>query len=509
MVLGGVHRRAPASFAALLLASLVALLAPAPLCAQGDEASPRRIHVVEQSSLLVRRIDTSGGLVVERADALDDGARRYLARHPRQFEVVTTRAFRRVVTGDPLYQGTLSVAEQWKEMGVRQYRELDIEGAISNLEKAWENYRAIHHQFVDPGEASELLMYLALSHLEREQRLDRALLYMKEMIRLDPSRVLRRGFYPDTTVEFYRSARNALIRELQGQEPSAERARRIAELVDADYLVFTRALPLGEPEGDEATASYRVVLFLWDVAEQRFAERIEVRLSSPAGRRPREERLAAAGNRLASRVADCLRRPARQRPTAIDSDGDSPLSIHLGLGYGAYQSFSYIQRPFGHLGLTVGARLALTEEFEATAAFQLLNAQRDRNGELIDDFNTFRGLLGGALGLPLDPFRLSLRVAAEVAHLTTFIYSTRSVCNNKPLPRGGGLPDGCTPADVQEVDAYDLLVGINAAPRVSVEVFRSFGFFAEASLSYYFTQPRRGEEVNFLLTGMTGVQYRF
>ncbi|MFU8807446.1 MAG: hypothetical protein ACNA8W_26790, partial [Bradymonadaceae bacterium] len=185
------------------------------------------------------------------------------------------------------------------------YKRLQIKEAIDQLEKAVENYATVHYGMLAPGELAEVLLYLSLSYLEEGSNVVRPLELMKKMIALDPEAVLRPGYYPEYIVHFYENARNALLQEVLEVGPGQESARILAQLVEADYVLYPFAVaPRGGPP--------RLVTYLYSTEDDAFLDS-EVQLLDTLT----PDSLNEAANRLMSRYSACLFEPPPEAPQPV------------------------------------------------------------------------------------------------------------------------------------------------------------------------------------------------
>ncbi|TXD34067.1 hypothetical protein FRC98_19620 [Lujinxingia vulgaris] len=515
-------RRTPA--VARALASWAFCLSFASLCSEAAAQSapepgaelPPRLAIAPDARAFVAtgQLDT---LDEERAFALHHslelGARRYFLPGD-NFELVASDALSTSITSEPLYEGTLALARQWAEMGEEAFKRLQADDAIAHLERALQNYRAIDHDRIAPEEIAHTLLFLALSYLEDGTNVVRPLELMQEMILLDPSRRILPGYYPDFIVQYYRSARDTLFRELSTGGPSIEEAARSAELLQADYLLYTFALPT---PGDEAargaerpsqTAAssqddFTVIAFLYDASAETFLPPESLRLTSLE-----PTLLQNAANRLASRLAACVLLPddeplANGADDLMASRGQGRLGLELGMAYASFLSVAPpLQSPFGNIGVGLGFSYALTREFQLVAGLQLLNSLRDYNGLLRDDFTTLRSWLGGRLAWELGPLELGIAANFEFASLSKIRVFTDKSC----IP----APDTLCPGELG-TRTYEMgapLLGAHLNPRISLRLTRSLWLTLNASVGYYLS-PVEDDLLNLPASSDLGIRYRF
>lgn len=403
-----------------------------------------------------------------------------------QFQLISQTQLRRLIHARPSYQESLALASSWADLGITKYKELDAEGAVKSLEQAVAIYKSVRWDLVEPLQMAEVIMYLALAHLDLKRDLARPLELMAEMIRLDPTRVLKAGFYPDDVVQFYDSAHETVERAVRDGS-DVQRARALADLAESRHVVTLSILP--------SNNGYEVIMHWYDARAGGFLPAESLRVLSLV-----ESTVEESGSRLTSRFVACLLTPSKISSEVQSSKGDSPWAIELSFAYASFLVFPEDQvELFGNYGANVGASFLLTREFALIASGQVLTSIRDNDGFLNDDFTTLRGFGGIELGYAFGPLRVEVGVSVEGATVGSI-----KVCRdiNKIIT---GCDDD--PADYTLHD-YDLLVGINARPRLTVQVVKSFKVLVGASGSFYFF-PLSERSLNLPLTVELGVQYRF
>ncbi|MBA2664376.1 MAG: hypothetical protein H0U74_18955 [Bradymonadaceae bacterium] len=475
----------------LVLVALWATLYGAPSTAQVVPETPLRIVVAPPFQVLLLHEDEDASTKTL-GQSLQDGVTAYLVSYPEQFTLVTQKEFVGRLERNQLFGGTLSLARQWAEMGIEEYKRLQTREAIEHLEKALQNFTKIRFEAIEPEEIAEVLLYLTLAYLEDGGDVVRPLELIKMMIVLDPQRTIRAGYYPDYIVQFYRSAGEALRDELQRLGPSIGHAREIAATAGADAVLYGYVVP-------DAQLGARVLLYTYTVAADAFLPLEALGL----GTLERDE-VHEAGSRLMSRYSAYLFEERAEPPRPVEaSQGQSALAIELQFAYATFLKFpSPIERSFGNYGVSVGANFSLTREFGVAGALQVLNSMRDYNGILREDFTTIRGFLGGQLGVEFYDFNLSIQTALELTHVGPI----RAIGDKNCIPAPDLLCDNNYGTVV--FDQLALLMGVNTRPRLSYRVTRALEAVASVSVSYYF-YPMTDRILNFPLTAEVGVQYRF
>jgi len=434
-------------------------------------------------------------------ERLRRGAVRYVANHPEQFNVVTPSQVSDVTRSQAGYQRKLEVAEGWAEMGVASYKQLNFEDAVERLEKAVEAYDDVRHQFVDPGRVAEVMMYLSLSYLSSGGNAARPLTLIRRMVLLEPSRKFREGYYPEDIVSFYESTRDDALARLRDRGPAPERATWLAEEADADWTAFVYAFPLDDQSGESAdSARYELGLWLYSASR---GEMLEVRrIGAPDSNEPGvpPERLTDASNRLMSRIGCCVyEAPEPSRETLVTSSGQSPYSVNIGFAYASYLRYPEpIDRPFGNIGFDFGASAQLTREFGIVIGGHVLSSLRDYSGRLVDGFTSMRFFAGPDLGVQIGPVNLGGHLALEVAGTGPY-----AVCTNLDA-----LATGCEDPSNRRAFGNHIAAGLNARPRVQVELVPSFSIAGGASISY-FVVPFPERRLGFPISFDVGVRYRF
>lgn len=413
---------------------------------------------------------------------------------PVEVELLPGAMLQSQVMSASLYEGTLALARQWGEMGVTAYKEVQTQNAVNYLERAIQNFSAISHEFVAPEELAEVLMFLALSYLEDGTDVVRPLELLQEMIRRDPELRILPGFYPDFIVRYYQSALDTLYRELRTEGPPSSETRRVAEIVDADFVFHSYVLVNGDGTAD-------VVAYLFDRQEDQFRPGERIHLPEVT-----EENLTEAISRLVSRLSACLidvEEELSSPPAIMSSQGTGRLSVQLTLNYGSFlQSPTPVQNPFGNYGVGIGAGWSITQEFQLVGGLQVFNSLRDYQGILRDDFTTLRTYFGGELGRYWGPMLFGLAAGAEMASFGPIRVFTDPAC----IP----APEILCPGDAGTLlyENRPPHLGVFIRPRVALSLGPALELSSTVSFGYYFS-PLAERIMNFPLTTEMGVRYRF
>lgn len=468
----------------------------------GDAATRRapRPRVLVLGPLpLIERLDRPGALGpsggARIAAAFTRGVERAVAVHTQDITPTSRRTLNAQLRAERLFETRLAEARAAARQGVRAFKELNVTGAIASLERARELYERDLLDALYPAEVAELLLYLSLSYLERGDEVFSASQRLQDLAMIAPDQPLRAGLYPEATVKMYASARHALVRTLYEQGPrlrELERARRAAAAAGVDYVIFGMIIP---DERGRLVARAQ----LYDARRDELLKPEQLPLDQPNAASAQD-----AGSRLAGRLIACLRQPEPDTTTPIaPSRGTSPMSLSVLVAYGSFMKYpEKFGRPFGNVGLDVGARWSLTDEFGLVAHAQLLVSRPDYNANIItEDFSTVRGFVGGELGLRFDRLRLALQIAGDVTRVSDFEGWGDESC----VPRVG-TPEACGP-ELRQRYALGWMIGVNARPVLSLRLLPSIEAVATGSASYFFVQE--DSRMNFPLNAALGLRYRF
>jgi hypothetical protein len=447
---------------------------------------------VDPLSMAIPQISDTTWAKGQLAGHLRHGAARYGATHGEALEFVDVEGVKAAIQRQPGYSESLDRARQQAELGLQRYKELDTRAAIPLLERALERYRASRHDLVAPQEVADVLLYLTLSTLEEAQSA-RPLEWMRALVLLDPERVVQKGYYPDSVVEFYQVARANILRELRQRGPGIEAqedAAMLSELLslDAAYLMTLISMDDGR---------YQVSLYPYQPRARRFdaPESLIIDELTPDG-------LREAGDMLLSRFDPCHRPVIAPSGPVGAASGDSPWSVDLHFSYASFLKYPDppLQTPYGNYGVGLGVLWRLTEEFGLVGRAQVLIAQKDRNGLLItEDFSTLRAFVGADLSLTFfDELTVGVQIAGDLTRISEF----------EAWPTPGCAANPGDPICLRtRFDEFDLLFGLNARPLISYNVYRTLSLTLSGSASYFFFGD--GDAMNFPVSSELGVQYRF
>lgn len=415
----------------------------------------------------------------------------YLATHKSTFNLVPDAQLRRRLLKQKLFKDRLELATSLATEGIQSYREQKFAQAITRLEKALKQYDAINYDVIGPRVVARMILYLALSYMEQDVKLPQTMVLIRRMIVLDPTLVLKKGYYADKIVDIYEQQRRTLMREMAQQRPGlelVERARFLSQVTGADAVVmgFVR------PNDNQFTVS----LYVYLTRESRFERGESVTISSLEA-----NVLRMAGDRLMSRYATCFQRPVRITVGPAPSRGKSPFSLSLRFAYATFLIFpERIEDTYDNVGMGIGMRWLLTKEFGMVGGVDVLFGRKDRSDYTINDYHPlYRGFFGGELGIELWRLRLSMQLAGEVSHMADFQIWGNKECAKKP---------DCGDPRRINYDTYGLMLGLNARPMVSLKMLDSLKMFGAVNTTFFFYTGEE-REFNFPLGGELGLEYRF
>ena len=476
------------------LASCCALAASVAHPARAQQASPQdeRVHVVVSNGFHVMDMVPPPK---QDAKGLRQGVASSLTNQPERFVVHTGERLRQRLMRQRLFKDRLDLARTLAKDGIESYRELKMSRASSQLEKAVAQYDTIHYDSVDPQEVARALLYLVLSNIELGTRLPQTMRVMRRMLMLDPKIEFKRGYYTDRVVDVYEEQRRAILRELKQRGPGIEHieeAQFLASQTGASHVVM--GVILARPDG-----SFEPTLYVYDVEQARFGQGVSMVVSDTS-----QASLRDAGNMLMSQIKACWRAPEVQVAGPAPSKGKSPLSISLKFAYATFLNYPVlINDAYDNVGMGIGAKWLFTQEFGAVAGFDLLVARPDFGANIATaNHSTYRGFLGGELGVDFKFARFATQLATEITHMSAFDVWGEKQCK---FPDN---PATCDRSSKESYDTYGLMLGLNLRPIVSVSLLESLHAFASVNATFFFyTGDER--EFNFPVGAEAGMQYRF
>lgn len=454
------------------------------------EQAPQNIRVVLSNAFhLMDMVPPPKG----DATGLREGAARSLMNQPDAFVVYTGGGLTARLTRQRLFKERLDLARTLATDGMESYRELKMSRASSQLEKAVAQYDTIHYDSVAPQEVARTLLYLALSNIELGTRLPQTMRVMRRMIMLDPTIEFKRGYYTDRVVDVYEEQRGAILRELKQRGPGIEHieeAQFLAAQTGASQVIV--GIVYARPDG-----TFEPTLYVYDVAQSRFGSGVSMNIPDAT-----EGSLRDAGNMLMSQIKACWRTPEVQVAGPVPSKGKSPLSISLRFAYATFFNYPLsIGDTFDNVGVGIGAKWLFTKEFGIVGGVDLLVARPDFGANIVTaNHSTYRGFLGGELGIAFEPVRFAMQLATEITRMDTFEVWGDKSCKFDPEP--------CDEDSKISYDTYGLMLGLNLRPMISLSLLDSLDVFGSVNATFFFyTGDER--EFNFPLGAEAGMQYRF
>lgn len=431
----------------------------------------------------------------------------------------------KTITRQPRYGESLELARGMRDLGLERYRELEPGPAIEYLERARTAYERAGHDLIAPHEVSEVLFYLALSHLERGDGGTTALGILRQMILMDPARQIKEGYFPENVVNAYDVALRGLIQELERRGLPLELddvARRLATLTGSDQVLIGFMVPSSTRGG------YIARLFVWTPATGKveWSEEHDFDELSQAGE---------VFSRMTARWVDCIK-PA---PTPGEGEGNGgrqsggagggsglvtapgsrrgEWSVDLMAIYGTYLIFPRLREGletpapgqiahFGNYGVGLTGQYRLRPELAAYTTLSFMVSQPEHSGLLeARDVTALRAGAGAAFSLKRGRLRPELQLGLEAAHVSDFAILGELGC--VPKPRSGE----CTPElSSQQYTEHDFMLGASLGLVLGLQLNSRVDLITATSTSYYlYSTAERSEEINLPWNGELGVRYRF
>ena len=506
----------------LLAASSCSLLSLSELSAQ---EVVRERAVLAPTFLILEEGGAEQGVSDVLRSSVHKGVQGYLWGYPDLFETTSREELSDAVRAQEYYEQGLKRARASAKIGVERYKGLSMAEAIEWLTRAKEGFGELGHELVAPLEVGEVLLYLALSHVEAGET-RAALSLFRELVLLDPDRELRDGYYPRDVVATYEIARANLMTEIARSMTPPEvvvRAKKIARYTEADSVATGFVIPTEK-------GGWEVTLLVWTREENEDEIwRDTIPLEPGEGGDLAAASVEAAASRLAGRWIDCMRLAEVETEVSLVevARGTSPIRVDLGFVYGTFLQFPNLQSigaslsrevernsggglarqnvaHFGNYGLDIGVAWSIRREFALVGHVQFLVSQGEYNSLLSGgEISTVRGLIGAELVTRKGRWSLGTQIAADLTHLSDFDVFEDPSCVTPE--------DACALGEGRaRYTEHDVQIGINIAPLVSFRITPAISIRAQTSLSYFFysSVSERSDQVNLPWMGHIGLQYR-
>ena len=486
-----------------------------------NQAPRQRVVTMPEFKLLDA---TAGEDRAEAQQGSQSSAHSYLMDKNDLIEPLSRGSAARRITRRERYAESLELARGMRDLGLERYRELEPAEAIEYLERARNAYERAGHDLISPQEVSEVLFYLALSHLELGDGGTTALGILRQMILMDPSRQIKEGYFPENVVNAYDVALRGLIQEIERRGLPLELddvARRLATLTDSDQVLIGFMVPSSTRGG------YLARLFAWSPATGKveWSEEHEFDDITQA---------AEVFSRMTARWVDCIK-PARRDGDGNNTQGGGgsgngssgivvepgsrrgEWSVDLTAIYGTYLIFPRLREGlgtpspgqiahFGNYGVGLSGQYRLRPELAAYTKLSFMVSQSEHSG-LIDarDVTALRASAGAAFSLKRGRFRPELQLGLEVAHVSDFAILGELGC--APRPKSGE----CSPElSSQRYEAHDFMLGAGLGVLLGFQLNSRVDLITSTATSYYlYSTADRSEEINLPWSGELGVRYRF
>lgn len=384
---------------------------------------------------------------------------------------------------------------------------LNYDTALTTLERVLKSFEWALARYFEPKLTVQALQMYAYTLLSRIRDMDEvpdgevhaARLAFLEFIRLAPHVVLMEGRQPKDRVQFYKEARALFMENVAYRQTNVEEARRLADQLDIDVLVFLRIV-------QKTNGSFDAEIDFYDrEADQMTYEVAPIpEKAQSSGRHHLGEPgepisvFADAVTLKLENLYACLKMP----PPILSMFSGEANRIYLELnfayfGYTVYETSSSPQA----LGAQVRVSYMFTENFFVQGYFSVYGVFQDKSKDIYDSFEVLRAGLNVGISADFHWVRPYLSVGIEFGYMTPFSVMTSVACK-----AFGSNDIECAEDDVQsnkspELFGFDVTLGVNFGKDPLYLVL-------EGALSLYIV-PDSYSWFTLPLGMNVGVQYRF
>ncbi len=402
---------------------------------------------------------------------------------------------------DDVQADLVTLARQGARLGIGSYEAYHLRTAIDELHQATETWASTVEPWLEPGPIADAWLYLALAWnalglagdtdpVTASAHVDAAL---REMVRLDPLRVLDRNTWPSAVVEAWQAAYlGLLLDDAGGLGLQRDDAQWLAERLDVDTIAW----------GWVAVRSDGAVLHLqlWDAPTQRFI--LDARVPVGADTAETVARIEAELSKLVA----CT--PALPPPPIDEVPHDAGTTWVGGGPSSAVFLSGPSRRRFLHVGMVLDATHMITDVAGVYGALRLMTSLPDPDGDVISRIDTQRAEVGGLVAWRGRRGRLYAGGGIELARIGAVRATTSFWCK---VSEGEPLEfDAQRECDDEDVQNSPGLANAGVAFRAggAVRVAGPVWLDLRTSATLYFA-PVSDRELDAPISVDLGLLYRF
>ncbi len=382
------------------------------------------------------------------------------------------------------------LAKERFSLGLEQYRLLQVEDALTQLDRAAALYRQADASF--SGHARELAdveLYRGLALLERGEG-NLAHLAFRAMWLLDPGRTFERGYHTAATEHALAAALEdlAVLPDTLLLRTPPEQLRALAEDLGVDTWILAGVV------GTAEAPALRLVAFDPDRGAPVLDELVP--LTNDAAALDLVERAISAWHTCAIEAdADPFLRSPQTRRWYLD----------VGYSHSVYLLHDKTREFFHSPGAAVSLTWEVVDFAHVFAQATQMGSIPDDNGDLLGPFVNSRFSIGGGLTAGLPDLRFFVRAALEVSLSFQNIKATRDV-NCKHF---GTDSERCDRSRLFVDEAPGLWFGVNFGVGLRWVFVGDWYLLTSAELASYVVEAALIDDLNFPASLTIGFGRRF
>ncbi len=398
--------------------------------------------------------------------------------------VLSVARVRDALAGDAEGQLRAHNAEDWYRKGLQLYLGLGPQAPVY-LRQAVSDYTAAFQDLIEAKPFADAQFMLGVSLIDSGDK-DAGHIALKEAFRLEPMRRFRANFFPP-------AVNAALLAALYDRQKTADpihpygdnrRMWQLAQRLGVQWLIFGSLRPAAQPN-----APPELWLAIYD-AQRRVID-AEIRLAADNS----TDRLDAFLTRwlACAQVTELAPiSPSRSDDVRLDTAASYAL---------------YVRHPtreaFHSLGFALGVAQEFRGNLEWFSRLNMYTSISDPYRDLLHTFNSVRAMFGLGFTYRTQTLRVFFRPAIDVHLLGSFIETRDPQCK-----LFGTTSPQCDRSTLLDLDSH-ILLGLNLATGVNLDLGRHFFVSLQASMSSYFLPLAGTERLNYPVSGEIGMGYRF
>ena len=401
--------------------------------------------------------------------------------------------------GQQSYRLKLRNAHDNMKRGLDDYSDLKLQRAVQWLTKVQLTHLELFDDIVNPARMADVTKNLALAYLDQKGRDNtaRAFRELTYMFSLHPTLQIKKGLYAKSIEDQFVAAHNILTHEgarlsqnLDNPLVKQDRLQRFMRTMDLDAVIYAYLIRIN--------GKRQLQLLIYEKRTGSAVVRAEIDVDGAS--------VAEVNARLGMALSRWL------ACTQFDYHDQRRYKFHrfyvnANFAWATFLKHSPLtRRVFSNLGFGFNFSWQIRKRLALFSKFNLWSSTRDPHGDLLQNFKTFRIMLGVGLTWQVkNRWRFYVRAALDALIFSkNFQSSTNPNCKFFPNPSESLCPS----SGINRLDDQ-FYTGINVAVGAQLELARGIYLHLETNYTYYFWPFNKDAQLNSPISIEAGLGYRF